>query len=97
MLADAPSRAALLAEQQRFIDSVYADMIGFAAVKMIRRIFGFARVIDFEEIANPDRRAACERAPLELARAMLVGPEQFGTVAGLVAAARAHASVLRFS
>jgi 5-methylthioribose kinase len=64
---------------------------------MIRRIFGFAHVIDFEEIVNPDQRSACERATLELARAMLVRPDQFGTVAELVTAAHARASALPFS
>jgi 5-methylthioribose kinase len=90
--ADASSRAALLAEQQRYMDGLYADMIGFAAVKMIRRILGFAHVIDFEEISDRDTRARMEGATLQLARSMLTEPERFDTTAKLVAAARAQST-----
>jgi 5-methylthioribose kinase len=93
--ADTPSRSALRAEQQRYMNGLYADMIGFAAVKMIRRILGFAHVIDFEEIRDRDKRAAIERATLQLARSMLTEPERFDTTAKLVAAARAQATSAR--
>ncbi len=95
LFADAASRVALHAEQERFLDGVYADTVGFAAVKMIRRILGFAHVIDFDEIADPNRRAACERATLELARTMLTCPERFTSVADLVAAVREAGDRLR--
>jgi 5-methylthioribose kinase len=89
MFADPRSRAELHLERERFIAGVYRDAIGFAAAKMIRRILGFAHVIDFEEIPDPDRRAACERTALTFARRMLTAPEQFATTADLVAAAHA--------
>jgi 5-methylthioribose kinase len=92
MFADASSRSALLAEQERYMDGLYADMIGFAAVKMIRRILGFAHVIDFEEITDRDKRATIERATLQLARNMLTEPERFDTTAKLVEAARMQAA-----
>lgn len=88
MFADEPSRAALDAERHAFIDGLFADMVGFAAVKMIRRILGFAHNIDFEQIADPDARAACERATLELARSLLVAPGQVRTIDALLDAAR---------
>ncbi len=91
MFEDPASRVALLGEQNRFLDGLFADMIGFAAVKMIRRILGFAHVIDFTEIRDPGRRAACERATLELARKMLKEPDRFLSIAALLAAAREHA------
>jgi len=40
--------AALDSARNAFLDSLFADMLGFAACKMIRRILGFAHVIDFE-------------------------------------------------
>lgn len=95
MLLDPQSRAALLAEQQRFVDGPYPDMVGFAAAKMILRILGFAHVIDFEEIADPARRAKRERATLEFARTMLTRPERFSTIGALVLAARKHAADTR--
>ena len=90
MFADEPSRRALFEEQERTLDAIFADTIGFAAAKMIRRIFGFAHVIDFEEIDDRTRRAACEHAALALARTMLTQPERFLSVEALLAAARAQ-------
>ncbi len=90
MFADERSRQALFVEQERTMDAIYADTIGFAAAKMIRRILGFAHVVDFEEIEDRKRRAACERATLELARTMLTQPGRFLTVDALLAAARAQ-------
>jgi 5-methylthioribose kinase len=88
-LFDDPAAAkALERERARFIDDLFADMVGFAAAKIIRRILGFAHNIDFEWIKDPDRRAACETAALRLARAMLVSPGDFTSVADIVAAAR---------
>ena len=69
--------AALERERSAYLRAVHADMIGFAACKMIRRILGFAHVADFERIVDPDTRARCERRALELAREMLVSPERF--------------------
>lgn len=95
MFEDAAGAQALADERQRFVDGLYADMIGFAAVKMIRRILGFAHVADFLEIADVDRRAACERTTLELARGMLVEPERFATMPALLDAARDSDAVVR--
>jgi 5-methylthioribose kinase len=50
---------------------IWQDTVGFAALKMIRRILGLAHVEDMESIPNPDIRAACERHALMLARRML--------------------------
>jgi 5-methylthioribose kinase len=79
---------ALAAERKRVLDEFFADMVGFAAVKTIRRILGFAHNIDFEWIADADRRADCERAALRLARTMLVHPADFTRAADITAAAR---------
>ena len=47
-----------------FLDSLFADMLGFGACKMIRRILGFAHVIDFECIQDAALRADCEAGAL---------------------------------
>jgi 5-methylthioribose kinase len=72
--SDAP---ALQQARETFVQSLFADMLGFAACKMIRRIVGFAHVADFETIADADRRARCESAALSMARVLLTHPRQF--------------------
>jgi 5-methylthioribose kinase len=88
MFADEPSRSALHAERRAYIATLFDDMLAFAAVKMIRRILGFAHNFDFESIADPDRRASCETATLQLARSLLVHPERVRTIDDLLDAAR---------
>ncbi len=74
----APADASTLeAARGAFLDSLLADMLGFGACKMIRRILGFAHVIDFEAIRDPQVRGACEAGALAMARALLTHPEQF--------------------
>lgn len=94
LFADAAGAAVLEAERQRFMDGLFADMVGFAAMKTVRRILGFAHNIDFDRIADPVRRAACERAALLLARDMLVAPERFASIGAVVEAVRRTAPVL---
>ena len=55
-------------------------MLGFGACKMIRRILGFAHVIDFECIQDADLRADCEASALSMARMLLTNPRQFRSV-----------------
>jgi 5-methylthioribose kinase len=69
--------AALDAARNAFLAEVFADMLGFAACKMIRRILGFAHVLDLEGIADPGRRSRCEADALALARLLLTHPAQF--------------------
>ncbi len=88
MFADEPSRTALRKERQAFVATLFDDMLGFAAVKMIRRILGFAHNFDFDSIADPDRRAVCETATLRLARSLLLHPERVRTIDNLLDAAR---------
>jgi 5-methylthioribose kinase len=88
LFGEPAGREALEIERVRVLDEFFADMVGFAATKIIRRILGFAHNIDFEWIADPDRRARCETAALQLARTMLLRPADFTSVADIVAAAR---------
>lgn len=77
----APSAAGVLErERERFLDALFADMLGYAACKMIRRIVGFAHVADFERIADAELRARCETGALDLAQLLLKGAERFGSI-----------------
>ena len=72
--------AALQSAQSAYLDSLFADMLGFGACKMIRRILGFAHVIDFESIRDAAMRADCEAGALAMAHTLLTHPEQFHCV-----------------
>jgi 5-methylthioribose kinase len=67
-----------------FLDGLFADMLGFAACKMIRRILGFAHVIDFERIRDTAVRARCEASALAMARTLLTHPAQFHSIRDVV-------------
>ncbi|MGG6893083.1 MULTISPECIES: S-methyl-5-thioribose kinase [Rhizobium] len=54
------------------LDEIYREMLGFAGIEMHRRILGLAHNADFETIADPDRRAACEKKALKLGRHLAV-------------------------
>ncbi|MFZ1935594.1 MAG: S-methyl-5-thioribose kinase [Thermoguttaceae bacterium] len=56
---------------QAVLSHIWQDTVGFAGLKMIRRILGLAHVEDLESIPNPEIRAACELRALMLARRML--------------------------
>jgi len=80
LFAAPPDAAALEAARHAFMDSLFRDMLGFGACKMIRRIVGFAHVIDFDTIEDPVRRARSEAGALRMARLLLTHPEDFRTV-----------------
>jgi 5-methylthioribose kinase len=73
------------------LQSIWDQSVGFAACKMIRRLFGLAHVEDFEAITDPASRAACESAAATLARDMLLNRRDYANVASLIRAAREHA------
>ena len=70
--------------RRAFVDGLFADMLGFAACKMIRRIVGFAHVIDFEHIADAAVRARCEASALAMARTLLTHPAQFHSIQDVI-------------
>ena len=78
--------AALDSARNAFLDSLFADMLGFAACKMIRRILGFAHVIDFERIQDTALRGSCEADALALAHLLLTHPGQFRSVDDVIGA-----------
>jgi 5-methylthioribose kinase len=80
--------AALEGERRRFLRSLFEDTLAFGGLKMIRRILGLAHVEDLESIADPARRAICERKALRLGRALVLGGAKFSSVADVIEAAR---------
>ena len=52
--------------------NLFADTLGFAGAKMIRRILGLAHVEDLESIADPDLRATTERKVLAIGRHLIM-------------------------
>jgi 5-methylthioribose kinase len=80
MFAERGDEDSLKAARESFMNSLFADMLGFGACKMIRRILGFAHVIDFESIQDAALRADCEAGALAMAHALLTHPEQFRSV-----------------
>lgn len=80
MFAAPEDAAALQAARGAFLDSLFADMLGFGACKMIRRILGFAHVIDFDWIQDAVIRSSCETGALTMAHLLLTHPERFRSV-----------------
>jgi 5-methylthioribose kinase len=95
MFANAADAAPLAAARSAFVDGLFADMLGFAACKMIRRIVGFAHVLDFESIADRRVRATCESGALALARRLLTQPERFGSIGEVIEAVRSSTAPSR--
>jgi 5-methylthioribose kinase len=84
MFGGAGDVAALQAAREALVQALFSDMLGFAACKMIRRIAGFAHVIDFESIRDAALRAQCEARALALARLLLTHPQQFHNVSDII-------------
>jgi 5-methylthioribose kinase len=80
MFSTPEDTATLQSARSAFLDSLFADMLGFSACKMIRRIIGFAHVIDFECIQDAGLRGDCEASALAMAHMLLTQPEKFRSV-----------------
>jgi len=81
--------AAADVERIRFMGRLFEDSLGFAGLKMLRRILGLAHVEDLEHIADPAVRAVCERKALVIGRELVLGAAGFADIADVNAAARA--------
>jgi len=87
VMFDSPADASgLQAERRAFMSSLFADMLGFGACKMIRRIVGFAHVADFDVIRDAALRAGCEAAALRMAQRLLTEPERFRSLEDVIRA-----------
>lgn len=58
--------------RKNYLADLFRDTIGFAGMKMIRRIIGVAHVAELEEIADADLRSRCEEKALTLAKSMVL-------------------------
>ncbi|MCX8100396.1 MAG: S-methyl-5-thioribose kinase [Geminicoccaceae bacterium] len=79
---------ALEAARRRYMRQLFEDSLGYAGTSMIRRTLGLAHNADMETIADPDRRAACERRNLALARELIVEASCFTDIAAVADRAR---------
>lgn len=79
---------ALEAARRRYMRRIFEDSLGYAGTSMIRRTLGLAHNADMETIADPDRRAACERRNLLLARELIVEAARFSDIAAVADQAR---------
>ena len=77
MFGERGDQGALARARADFMHGLFADMLGFGACKMIRRILGFAHVLDLDGIADASMRARCEAAALAMAMTLLKTPAQF--------------------
>ena len=88
LFAGEKGAARLEAERQAYMQRLFTETVGFAAAKIIRRIFGLAHNIDFELIEDAKTRAISEARAVRLARAMMVETGTFRTIADVTGAAR---------
>jgi 5-methylthioribose kinase len=71
-----------------YMARLWNDAVGYAGTSMIRRTLGLAHNADLETIADPDRRAGCERNVLRLGRELIIGSGAIGSIAEVTARAR---------
>ncbi|MCP3726648.1 S-methyl-5-thioribose kinase [Paraburkholderia sp. CNPSo 3272] len=70
-----------------FIKRLFADTLGFAGCKMIRRIVGMAKVAEITSIKDDTVRARVEVRCLKLAEALLVGRGELASIEAVTALA----------
>jgi 5-methylthioribose kinase len=93
LFADPAGAEALEAHRLATMARIFADSLGFAGAKMVRRILGLAHVEDLESIENPRIRSACEMKALHLARSLMIDRAAIGDVKRLRARIEAHGAV----
>lgn len=70
----------LKACQETYMKTMLADTLGFAGMKILRRIVGIAHVEDLESIQDADVRARCERRGLTIAKAFIKSSASFASI-----------------
>ncbi|MBU2512584.1 S-methyl-5-thioribose kinase [bacterium] len=75
-------------QRQAFLKKLFSDSMGFGACKMMRRIFGLAKVADIADIEDLKERARIERMTLKLAEYMVVDRDRIENIESVVAAAK---------
>lgn len=67
--------------QTSYMRAIWRDSLGFAGMKMLRRLVGISHVADMDSIEDPDARSACEKRALLFARRLIVASHQDSSVA----------------
>ena len=75
-------------QRQRFLHHIFEDTIGFAACKMMRRIYGLAKVADIAEIPDLKARLEVERNVMRMAKVMVQQRSAFRSIQELTALAQ---------
>ena len=75
-------------QRQRFLRHIFEDTIGFAACKMMRRIYGLAKVADIAEIPDLKARLGVERNVMRMAKVMVQQRGSFRSIEELTALAQ---------
>jgi 5-methylthioribose kinase len=75
-------------QRQVFLKRIFADSLGMGACKMMRRIFGLAKVADIADIPDLEQRAKVERMTLKLAKHMVIDREQIESIEFLIETAK---------
>ncbi len=81
---DTAGKARLATIRRDYLDRIFADTVAFAALKMNRRIIGYAQIADYLVIEDLERRARAQAPALALARALLTRPERFADIAAVL-------------
>jgi 5-methylthioribose kinase len=81
-----------VAAQDDFMKGLLHDTLGFAGMKMLRRIVGIAHVEDLESIQDADVRAKCERRGLEIAKTFIKNSSSFNSIDEAIALAKSKAA-----
>jgi 5-methylthioribose kinase len=87
-IGDDPDKKCSEAFRSHFMRRLFADTLGFAGCKMIRRIVGMAKVAEITRIPDEAARAAIEVRCLKFAEALLVQRQQFDSIDEVLAQAR---------
>ncbi|MBZ9613646.1 S-methyl-5-thioribose kinase [Rheinheimera maricola] len=71
--------------QQRFMQQIWADTLGYAGCELIRRTVGLAHVADLDSISDSTLRGQCEAKALKLGRQLILQRHELANMAQLVA------------
>jgi 5-methylthioribose kinase len=70
--------------QQRFMQQIFTDTLGYAGCELIRRTVGLAHVADFEHITDSTQRAHSERKALQLGRELIMQRHELSSINQLI-------------
>ncbi|HZG72955.1 MAG TPA: S-methyl-5-thioribose kinase [Chondromyces sp.] len=66
--------------QVSFMKNVFADSLGYAGAKMIRRIYGLAHVADIDQIGDVSKRKQAQTLSLRIGRELIVARKRFNSI-----------------